>query len=303
MRSCLLVIVSTCVSLGAPTVLGQVELLTHETQYEVPPAQAVPLPADGGFIPQVGQPIMSDAVPVLSDAVAGEPVIGPAWYNPAGWIGPHWDGSIELGLSGSEGNTNTNSLRAGFELTRETSRTQWTMDLVYAKNKANDVETRHNALLNSNWDYKLANPCWTAYSKLGLEYDEFRAFDLRLSLNGGLGYYFITTPITKFRGRFGAGASREIDSADDDWKPEADLGADFEHKISDRQSFEFTTDYYPTWEAFSDYRLVTDASWKLVLDAAHNLSLKMSVIDRYDSTSDGAKHNDVDYAILLLWSL
>lgn len=301
MRTCLLVIVTICVC--APTVLGQFELLPPATQYDVPPAQAVPVPADGGFVPQVGQPITPDAIPVVPDAVPSEPPIGPAWYNPAGWIGPYWDGSVELGLSGSEGNTNTNSLRTGFDLTRETPRTQWETDLVYAKNESNDVETQHNALFRSNWDYKLAHPRWTAYSKLGLEYDEFRAFDLRLSLNGGLGYYFIKRPITELRGRFGAGASREIGGADDDWKPEADLGIDFEHKISDRQNLKFTTDYFPTWEDFSDYRLVTDASWELVLDAASNLSLKVSVIDRYDSTPDGAKHNDVDYAVLLLWAL
>jgi putative salt-induced outer membrane protein YdiY len=284
-------------------VLGQVELLPPTSEYEVPPTQAVAVPAEGGFFPQVGQPIVPDTVPVLPDAVPAEPLIGPAWYNPAGWIGPYWDGSVELGLSGSGGNSDANSLRTGFDVTRETPRTKWAMDLVYAKNESNNVETQHSALFNSNWDYKLANPRWTAYSRLGLEYDEFRAFDLRLSLNGGLGYHFIMTPITKLRGRFGAGASREIDSVDDDWKPEADLGIDFEHKISDRQGVEFTTDYYPTWEDFSDYRLVTDASWKLVLDAESNLSLKVSVIDRYDSTPGGAKHNDIDYAVLLLWAL
>ena len=164
MPSCLRVVISTFVSLCASVVLGQVELLPPTHQYEVPPAQAVPLPADGRFVPQVGQPIMPDAVQVLPDAVAGEPQIGPAWYNPAGWIGPHWGGSVELGLSGSEGNTNTNSLRTGFDLTRETPRTRWAIDLVYAKNESNDVETQHNALFNSNWDYKLANPRWTAYS-------------------------------------------------------------------------------------------------------------------------------------------
>ena len=303
MRSCLRAIVSACVSLCAPIALGQIELLPPTSEYDVPPAQAMPLRADGGYVPQVGQPITPDAVPILSDAVAGEPEIGPAWYNPAGWIGPYWDGSVELGLSGSQGNTNTNSLRTGFDLTRETPRTKWGVDLVYAKNESNDVETQHNALFNSNWDYKLANPRWTAYSKLGLEYDEFRAFDLRSSLNGGLGYHFIMVPKTKLRSRLGTGASREIGGVDDNWKPEADLGVDFENKISDRQRLKFTTDYYPTWKDSSDYRLVTDASWEFMLDAANNLSLKVSVIDRYDSTPDGAERNDVDYAVLLLWAL
>ncbi len=261
------------------------------------------LPAAGGFVPQVGQPITPAAVPALPGVVADEPKIGPAWYNPAGWIGPYWDGSVELGLSGSQGNANANSLRTGFDVKRETPRTEWAVDLVYAKNEANKVETQHNALFRSNWEYKLANPSWTAFSKLGLEYDEFRAFDLRLVLNGGLGYYFVKSPITELRGRFGAGTSHEFGSVDDDWKPEANLGGDFERKISERQTLSFVTDYYPTWDDFSDYRLVSDASWELMLDAANNLSLKVSVIDRYDSTPGSAQPNDVDYAVLLLWSL
>jgi len=33
-----------------------------------------------------------------------------------------------------------------------------------------------------------------------------------------------------------------------------------------------------------------------------NLSLKLSVLDRYDSTPHEAKPNDMDYAATLLWS-
>ena len=39
-----------------------------------------------------------------------------------------------------------------------------------------------------------------------------------------------------------------------------------------------------------------------VLDEANNLSLKLGVIDRYDSTPSGAKYNDIDYSLLLLWA-
>ena len=49
--------------------------------------------------------------------------------------------------------------------------------------------------------------------------------------------------------------------------------------------------------------LPLDISWELVLDDVNNLSLKVGVIDRYDSTPNGAEPNDVDYSVLLLWSL
>ena len=34
-----------------------------------------------------------------------------------------------------------------------------------------------------------------------------------------------------------------------------------------------------------------------------NLSLKVSAFDRYDSTPQGRRPNDLDYALLLLWKL
>lgn len=239
----------------------------------------------------------------VTELTGEDPPIQPVWYNPMTWIGPWWNGSVSLGINGSDGNANTFNIRSGFELSRETERTNWDLNLNYNKNTANDLETAHNALLQSNWDYKLRNPRWTWFNKLGLEYDEFKNFDLRLFTNSGIGYTFIDNEITQFRGRFGSGVSREFGGVDDDWKPEAAFGIDFARQMTERQRFVATVDYYPAWEDFSDYRLVSDFGWEIDLDAPTNLSLKFSVIDRYDSTPNGALANDVDYSVLLIWTL
>ncbi len=260
--------------------------------------ESVAAPVDGG-----SDFVESIAAPVEEELIEDIPPFQPVWYNPISWIGPYWDGSVEVGLNGSSGNSDARSIRTGFDLSRETQRTNWDIDFVYNKNASNGEETQHNALFSSNWDVKLRNPRWTWFSKLGLEYDEFKNFDLRLSLNTGLGYLLLDTDKTQFRPRFGAGASREFGGADEEWHPEAVFGFDFSHQISSRQEFKATVDYYPRWDDFSDYRLLTDVSWELVLDEINNLSLKVGVIDRYDSTPNGAKENDVDYSVLLLWSL
>lgn len=240
---------------------------------------------------------------LISETVGEEPPMQPVWYNPASWLGPWWNGSISLGVNGSDGNANSFNIRSGFELSRETERTNWDLDLTYNKNTANELATAHNALLQSNWDFKMRNPRWTWFNKLGLEYDEFKNFDLRLFLNTGLGYTFIDNEITQFRGRFGSGVSREFGGIDEDWKPEAVFGIDYARQISERQRFVATVDYYPAWEDFSDYRVVSDFGWEMDLDAPNNLSLKIGVIDRYDSTPNGALANDVDYSVLLIWTL
>lgn len=254
--------------------------------------------AGGEFVPQVGgEPIMPDALIEEPTDLGGGP-----WYHPTSWFGPYWDGSVEFGLNGQNGNSNAENTRFGFDLSRETERTNWDIDFIYNKATNDDIETANNALFQSNWDFKLRRPRWTSFAKLGLEYDEFKDFDIRLFLNGGLGYYFIQTPTTTLRGRFGSGVSREFGGVDEEWKPEAVFGLDLEHQLSDRQKIKIINDYYPNWSDFSDYRLVTDASWQLLLDAATNLSLKVGALNRYDSTPNGAEPNDLNYSVLLLWA-
>jgi putative salt-induced outer membrane protein YdiY len=144
---------------------------------------------------------------------------------------------------------------------------------------------------------------WSAFTRSQLEYDQFKAFDLRVGLNAGLAYKLVETESTNWKTRFGAGASREFGGPDDFWKPEAVFGFDLKYQLTKRQTLETTVDYFPTWEDFSDYRLVTNSGWQVVLDEASNLSLKIGVIDRYDSTPNGRRPNDIDYSILLLWKI
>ena len=45
---------------------------------------------------------------------------------------------------------------------------------------------------------------------------------------------------------------------------------------------------------------VTDLAWEILLNDSENLSLKLAATDRYDSTPQGAKPNDIYYSLLLL---
>ncbi|MCA9197251.1 MAG: DUF481 domain-containing protein [Planctomycetales bacterium] len=241
-----------------------------------------------------------------SQVLGEEPVFlpnEPNWTRPTTWFAsPLWDFTYELGINGSTGNAEALSILTSANLKKETDLTALTMGLTYAKTQAQGVETQHYAIFNSRWDYKV-NDRWFFYNKNTIEYDEFKAFDLRLVLSGGLGYHLIKNDHTTLTGRLGSGVSREFGGPDEDWIPEANFGADFEHKLTERQKVAATVDYYPEWSNFADYRLVTNAYWELLLDGEHNLSLKVGVIDRYDSTPNGRKPNDVDYFLTLLWKM
>lgn len=268
-------------------------------------AQQPPLPT----VPSQGlleppPPLEPLAPPAVFEevAVTSSTPRGPVWYYPWTWIPRDgWENSAELGINGSAGNAESLSFQTGTRFKRKSDYTLFDLTGTYNRTSAGGVETQNNTLIYSNWERFLGESKWSLFVKNGLEYDKFRAFDVRYNINSGLGYNFVKTDALTLVGRFGAGASREFGGPDDRWVPEALFGGDYEHQINPRNKLVAKFDYFPEWGNFSNFRLVSDVAWEYLIDAAGNLSFKLGAIDRYDSTPNGAKPNDVNYSALLLY--
>ncbi|TWT65122.1 DUF481 domain-containing protein [Allorhodopirellula solitaria] len=225
-----------------------------------------------------------------------------SWYEiPWQWIRKGWTNHAELGLNGSHGNSVTSAIQTGLEMRRKTDIYTLGIDFNYRQASTDGRNTESNGRLDVDYDRLLGDSSWTAFGKLGLMYDKFKSFDLRLNMNTGLGYYWIRNDDTNFITRMGAGASREFGAPIDRWTPEAVLGMSLDHQISERQKIIAKLDYFPSLRELGDYRVVADLAWETLIDTAENLSLRLSVTDRYDSTPQGALPNDVYYAALLLY--
>lgn len=230
------------------------------------------------------------------------PVPEPIWYQPWTWFMPvEWDRSFELGLTNTTGNSETFNLQAGGKLKRKTERNVFDSSIRYVKTESGSVETANQALLNVRDKMPLVDTPWNVFVQGSAEYDEFRAFDLRWASHAGVGYHFFDTDILELATRFGSGVSQEVGGPNDRYSVEASLGGDIVWEPSDRQKLSATVDYFPEWGDFGDYRLVADAGWEVVLDHDHGLSMKLSVVDRYDSTPEGRRPNDLNTAVLLIW--
>ena len=242
---------------------------------------------------QVEAGVAVDQPPLYEDAIR--------WYQyPWRWMRTGWTNHGEIGLDGSDGNSDTLAIQTGLELKRKTDDDTFALDFDYRFVTSQDVTTEDNGRLNLDYDRLFPDSPWSLFGKFGMEWDKFKAFDLRLNLNSGVGYHWIRTDRTTFVSRFGAGASKEIGAPDDGWTPEAVFGLDGEHRINKYHKLIGKFDYFPAWDDFSDYRLVTDMGWEILLDDDNNLSLKLAATDRYDSTPQGAKPNDLYYSLLLL---
>lgn len=270
---------------------------------DIPPGPPVDLPTVPAGV--VSAPPESPIGQAIASGQTGEsPPLDEAtesWYMiPWNWVTRGWKNHAELGLDGSRGNSRTLALQTGLEMKRKTDDYTLGLDFDYRKATNLGITTEDNGRFNLDYDRLFQDSKWSAFGKFGTEWDQFKAFDLRLNLNGGVGYHFIRTDDAMLATRFGAGASQEIGAPDDAWKPEAVFGAESEYQLNRYNKMKAKVDYFPAWEDFSDFRVVSDVAWEILLDDSDNLSLKVALTDRYDSTPQGARPNDVYYSLLLL---
>ena len=257
----------------------------------------------------VGESVIADEVlkDSITEALESAEVVPnhpPQWYQPAYWFGPApWDIGIELGLNGSEGQNVSHSLRTGGHARRKTDRWKLDSSLVYNRNNANGLETQNNALLDLRLDRLFRESPWSMFLMHQTLYDEFQAFDVRVSLTSGLAYECDCSEIIDVLARMGLGTSREFGGPDDQWARELLLGMEYAHQITSMQRLSAKLDYFPEWQDFNQYRIVADVGWEIDLDRPKNLSLKLSVVDRYDSTPNGVQPNELNYSALLIWGL
>jgi len=265
------------------------------------PAEPQPavLPADAATPPAESP---ADAEAAVEESALQEEEAPKAWYYaPLNWF-DLWEGNVELGLSGSDGNSETLNYLLGDDAKRETEEHILNFDLKYDRKTANSIETAHRLFGEIRWELLFEDSAWTWFFHETTEYDEFKDFDVRLSYDTGLGRCLIKNDMTSLLARAGAGTSHEVGGSNEDFVPEAVFGLEFKHKLNERQKVSASSEYSPDVTDFLDYRLKSRASWEVLLDEETNLSLKVSLLDRYDSTPNGKKANDLDYTLTLLWS-
>jgi len=265
---------------------------TAEPDVEIPPLPGEELDAD----------VAEEAAEELDAEEIPEPTY--SWYELHYWFPPKlWEASVELGVNGSEGNSNTLNTSVGANAKRETERQIWELDFTYTNNTANSVETANQGLFTSHYDWLLPDSPLSVFQNSSLEFDRFRAFDIRWATNLGLSYNVIKTKSTKLNLRLGSGVSQEVGGPEERYVPEATYGLNFKHQLNKLQKITAKVDYFPDWQDYGDYRINSDLSWEILLSEPMDLSLKLGILDRYDSTPEGAEANDLNYVLLLLWKL
>jgi putative salt-induced outer membrane protein YdiY len=147
----------------------------------------------------------------------------------AGAIPPpkkEWTGGIDLGLNGTDGNSDAFNMRFFTEVKRERADSIFMANMLYNYATATSIVTQNLLLANSRYEWLFANSPWSYWVSGGLQYDQFRAFDLLLFAHTGLGYQWWKNDVSQLKTRFGFGGSYPIGGPDEKFTPEMLLGLD-----------------------------------------------------------------------------
>jgi len=213
-----------------------------------------------------------------------------------------WSGNFDMGLNGSEGNSKLFNLRFNVLGERKTEEMLLTLRLNYVNTEAQSTETANRLFFDGRNEWLCPGSPWSYYVHETTEYDEFRAYNVRVALDAGTSYQFLDSETSSLKLRFGPSTSREIGGPADEWVPELAFGSLLEHQLTERQKIIGSIDYFPDVTNFNSFRVNSQAAWQITIDQVNNLSLKLSLVDRYDSTPNGVLPNDLDYAVTLVWS-
>jgi len=214
-----------------------------------------------------------------------------------------WDTRFKAGVDGTAGNNQRFTTRLGLDVDRKTETFVWASQFDYVVTTSAGVQIENEAIWDGRFERldKDHPAAWFVHSNV--EYDRFTAFDVRLTLDGGLSYYFVRDPDLSFKARTAGGTSREFGVPGAEYIPEFSYGLEFQWKPSKRHELKAKTDVYSDVRDFSDFRATTRATWRMRVDSADRVSIQFELLNRYDSTPNGKEKYDLTYSMQLVWDL
>ena len=218
---------------------------------------------------------------------------------------PNWDGSVNLGATWSNGNTEvvTVSLAIDAELKREKDRQTITGWWNYGsdQNAIGSTITQRNAGAIYKYDYFL-NEKTFLFAIAGAETDTLAMLDLRWYAGGGVGHQFADEEDWKLSGEVGVtyfDEDFEVDTDDADYVA-ARLAYSLYKRLTETTVLEADGQIFPSLEDGDDIYARHDT--RLKFDVTENMFAQLQWIYKWDNTpASGAERVDNQLIATLGW--
>ncbi|MFO0827589.1 MAG: DUF481 domain-containing protein [Phycisphaerales bacterium] len=194
-----------------------------------------------------------------------------------------WDFFLGFAVSGTWNVNDETSVRASGGAKYEEHGLRLTLDAAYYFRVYNGANSDNNLLINGLEELTLGESSWLLFAQQQYQYDEFQAWENRVSLYFGPGYRLIKNDAMDLTLRAGFGATYEAGGVDD-WSAEALLAEEFNWRISKRQKLMVNSSIAPELANLASYRLQFAAEYSLAIDESKKgLAVTFGVRDIFDS--------------------
>ena len=194
-----------------------------------------------------------------------------------------WFGRAEFGFTFEDGNTDEVDIHGDFRTTREAELSRLILFLRGKYGETDGIKTDNMLLGGSRYEYDLGERLFT-FGQAQLEYDEFEGLDLRLTISGGLGYFFIKSDRQTLRGLAGIGYQHE-DFEDGTNTDNILLPLGYEYRLAVRDWFQFRSGltFYANVTETNDWRFEAENSLEVPIGSTKSWKLRFGVRNDYDN--------------------
>jgi putative salt-induced outer membrane protein YdiY len=202
-----------------------------------------------------------------------------------------WSASVDFSINTNSGQKNDETTRLGAHIERTLRDERLAVDTTYYHKTSEGRTTDNKFTSGFVQDYLQPGSPWFYFVLGRYDYDQFQSWKQRANIQLGPAYNLIKSDYMLLDLRAGAGARKEWQSDNTGAKLEGLVGLDFIWKLTKKQSFDTTAQYYPVLSDFNDYRTRLIMNWRYLLAQDMNLSLLAGLVREYQSIVDPGSDN------------
>ena len=211
-----------------------------------------------------------------------------------------WNRSINVGLNGTSGDTNTANLTIGYNFNYADDFKRWRFTGRYFYNNTDDGDDDNNARIDLRRDWLVPESRWFGFAVFRYQFDQFESWNHRTILSAGPGFHLVDTEAHILDTNVGPTFTREFGDRQAQ-KGELLWGIDWSWTISKKQSFTLGNNlFYEYRPTAGEYRNLTTGEYKVLLRDDPKLNLVAGVENEYETDVEpGDKKNDLRYYLAL----
>lgn len=130
------------------------------------------------------------------------------------WLQP-WEGGLDIGLNGAEGNTRDTNFTIGFDAKGEFGLNTLSASLDYFFQRESSAVTKNRVYALGRYERAIPDSAWSWFTDTWFEYDQFEDWRSRIGLHLGASVLLRDTDCCTLKGRLGLGTSRKAEGPRD----------------------------------------------------------------------------------------